>query len=868
MNWRDWFWTLRRLLRLRESDTLLDEEIRAHLAMETQRRIDAGEIPDTAHSQAVKDFGNVVRVKETTRGLWTFASLDLLWQDARYAVRTLRRSPSFTVLALSAVALGIGATTAMFTTFYSIVLKPLPFASPDRLVTIWERPPASTRQNVVSLFNFKAWKERAHSFEAMAAYNQGSLNLTGSDEPVQVTGTTVTADLFRVLGVPPRIGRVFSPGEDGPGAPRLAILTHGLWQRRFGGRTDVLGNQLSVNGAPHKIIGVMPPDFAFPNSRGELLVNLRAEYSGRDFSVIARLRPGATLRTAQDEMTAIAAGTAAENPGMNAGYSATVTSLHEQTVGQVTLLLKVLFAAVVFVLLIACANVANLLLMRSAGRHREMAVRLALGAGRWRIAHQLLVESLVLSGGGGLLGVGLAQWGLRAMLATLPADFPLPRIREIAVDSTILWFAVILSVTVGLIFGMAPLFSSFGATAPESLRSGARSVGARQRRFRQIMVAAEVAIALILLIGAGLMTRSFVRLSQIDPGFRSDHLLTVRMNLLPGARGSAVQRAQDLLRRVRALPQVISASSISILPLSGFNSGTWYYRADRPEPPKESRPGGDISIVMPGYFQTMGIPMVAGRDIEDRDGLAAPHVGVLNRTAARMLFGNEDPVGKHLTVSWNDAGNVEIIGVAADVRHRNLQSPADPCLFLSHAQMPFGFFALVIRTASDTLSMTGAVKEELRRVDPNQGIAGIQSMEERIEGATTQSRVQAWLISCFGLIALILSCIGIYGSISYAVRQRTREIGVRVALGADRLMIFGQVLREGLVLAIAGAGIGAIASLYLTPYLKTLLFQVEPVDAAIYAAVILLLLTVASVACYFPSRRAATIDPVVALRDE
>jgi len=599
-----------------------------------------------------------------------------------------------------------------------------------------------------------------------------------------------------------------------------------------------------------------------------VFASLRAEYDGRDFQVVARLRRGVGLESARAEMKSIATVTAAEHPSMNAGFSATVTALHEQTVGQIRPLLRVLFAAVLLVLLIACANVANLLLMRALGRDREMSVRLALGAGRWRLAHQLTVESLILTGAGGLLGTVIATWGLRALLATLPADFPLPRVHEIAVDSTVLSFAIIVCVTIGLLFGMVPVFFSGRRDLLESLRSGGRSVAPRQRRFRQIMVVTEIAVALVLVIGAGLMIRSLLRLHQVELGFQPERVVTVRMLLLPGKPTSQAQVVDAILRRLRTLPQVVSASSIGIPPMAGGNSATWYYRADRPEPPRANRPAGDISIVMSDYFRTMGIPMLMGRDFGDRDRFGGTHVGVLNRSAVQALFGSENPLGKRLTVSWNDAGQVEIVGVVADIRHRNPQSKPEPCLFLPNTQLPFPLASLVIRTSTDHRLLTPAIKREIHEVDAHQGVAEIETMEERIAAVGAQPRVQTWLVAAFSLIALALACIGIYGVSSYTVSQRTREIGVRVALGADRVRIFRQILSEGLSVAGVGIVIGLGASAVLTRYMATLLYDIKPLDPAVYTSVAALMLIVTAAASYFPSRRAATVDPVVALRDE
>ena len=777
-------------------------------------------------------------------------------------------SPGFTVLVLTAIALGIGSTTAMFTVLYSVIIRPLPFSDSERLVTIWEKSPRAATPNVVSLLNFRAWKERATLFDSMSAYNEGPKNLLGGEEPIQIVGANVTADFFRALQVHPMLGRGFAPGVDGPTAPPQVVLSYRLWQRRFRGSPGVIGERISVGGAHHEIIGVMPPDFAFPSRRIDLFANLRAEYSGRDFRVIARLRPGTSLGSAQGEMTSIAAVTAAEKPGMNAGWSATIMPLQEHVVGRIQLLLTILFGTVSLVLLIACANVANLVLMRTLGRDRELSVRVALGAGRARLAHQLTVESLLLVGTGGLLGILTAHWGLQALLAVLPAEFPLPRIDEIAIDSFVLAFAVTLCVTIGLVFGVLPVLFARRRELSESLRNGSRLVTPQHRRFRQAMVLTEIAVALVLVIGAGLMIRSLVRLNQVELGFQPERVLTLRMSLLPGKPTSQAQVIDDILRRVRTLPQVVSASSINIMPMSGLNSGTWYYRADRPEPPRANRPAGDVSIVMPDYFRTMGIPMLKGRDFSAQDRFEAAHVGILNGTAARMFFDNEDPIGKRLRVHWNDAGVVEIIGVVADIRHRNPQSKPEPCVFLSNTQLPFPAASLVIRASGDPQSLVAAIKSEIHHVDADQGVADVQTLEERVANAGAQPRVQAWLITAFSLIALTLACIGIYGVVAYSVSQRTREIGVRVALGADRYSIFGQILKESLTVAGFGIALGLGASLALMRYLGTLLFEIKPTDTMVYASTAMVMVIVAAAAAFFPSRRAATVDPVVALREE
>jgi len=868
MNLRSWKSTVARFLRLKSEDDDLEEEIRAHLAIDTRQRIERGESPRTARLEAARDFGNAALVKEITREAWTLASFERLRQDARYAVRSFARSTGFTLLVLTALALGIGATTAMFTVLDSVILRPLPFPDPERLVTVWERQSKSERPNVVSILNFRAWRERAKSFEAMAAYNQGPKNLLGGDEPIQITGASVTVDFFRVLGVAPQIGRGFAPEEGGPSGPRLAVLSYRFWQRHFGGDAGVIGRRVSIGGSHHEITGVMPEEFAFPDRRVDVFTLAWPDYSGRDFQVIARLHAGTSIDASRAEMVRIATGTAAENPAMNAGFGAMVIPLHEHMVGRSQPLIFILFATVLLVLIIAFANVANLLFLRAASRGREMSVRLALGAGRLRLAHQLTVESLILTGTGGLLGMVAANWGLRALLASLPADFPLPRIQEISVNSTVLAFALILCTIMGLVFGFLPVILSGRRDLSETLRSSTRAVTSHQRRFRRAMVIVEVAVALVLVIGAGLMVRSLLRLQQTDLGFTSERLLTVRMFLLPGKPASQAQVVADILQRLRSLPQVVAASSISIPPMAGSNSGTWYYRADVPEPARENRPSGEISIVMPDYFRTMGIPMMAGRDFGDLDRSSGSKTGILNRTAAQALFGSESPIGKRVKVSWNNAGEVEIVGVAGDIRHRNPQSKPEPCLFLLNTQLPFPWVALVVRSSTDPRLLASAIKNEIHEVDQDQGVASIETMEERVANASAQTRLQAWLLIAFSGVALALACIGIYAVISYTVSERTREIGVRVALGADRPRIVGEILRESMALAGTGVAIGLASSIALTRYLETLLFDVKPTDPAVFASVAILMLAAGAAASYVPSRRAAAVDPVVALRDE
>ncbi len=790
-------------------------------------------------------------------------------QDLRFGARMLGKNPGVTAAIVLTIALGIGATTAIFSVVYSVLLRPLPFPEADRLVMVFERPPNSDRRNPAAIGNFQAWKERNQVFESIAALQEIPTNLLGGDEPVQVTGIAAAADFFRVLRVAPLLGRTFTTDADSPAVPRTAVLSHALWQQRFGGRTDVIGQRISINGAHHEIVGVMPAGMAFPSRRWQVCIPLRSSRDeGRNFLVIARLKPGSTREAAQTAMDIIAMQTARERPTMNANWGATVVPLHEHTVGSVRRLVSVLFAAVAFILLIACANVANLLLMRAVSRSREIAIRVALGARRRRVVRQLIVESLIFIGPGAVLGVVLARQSLQWVFAMLPAGFPLPRMNEIVIDGWVLLFSAAVSLAAGVVFGVMPAFQwkrlELGRGIQHSGRTAAPSSGVRNT-----LVVTEVALALLLVAGAGLMVRSLLRLNRVDPGFRSDHVLTLRMLLLP-VRDRAVHAevVDDVLQRVRALPDVAAAGSIGVLPITGTNTATWYYPADQAEPQAADRPSGDVSIITPGYFQAMAIPLLKGRDFDGRDRRGSPHVGILNQTAARRFFGDGNPLGKRLTVSWNDAREVEVVGVVADIRHKALQAQPEPCLFLPNAQQPFPLSSVVIRTAGEPLAVAAAVKEQVRQVDSDQGVAEIVTMESLISESMAQPRLQTMLFGLFGVIALALASVGIYSVISYSVTQRMHEIGVRLALGAAPALVFRLVVSEALRLTTLGLAAGFVAALGLTRFLQNLLYEVEATDLTTFAAVGTLLLFVAAGASCLPALRATRVDPAVVLREE
>jgi putative ABC transport system permease protein len=861
-----WWWN-----RARE-ERELDDELRFHLDQEAQLRRERGQDPAGAR----RDFGNLALVRETTREAWAWTTLERTAQDARLTLRLLRKSPSFTVTALAVLALGIGAVTAMFSVVHSVLLRPLPFPDPDRLMMVWERQP-SGRTNVIQTGNFLAWRERNRGFTGIAAMLPIATNLSGDGEPVQVPGMRVTAGFFEVMGVAPLAGRAIAPSDDVPGAPCAAVISYGLWQRRFGGGSAAVGRKITVEGSPCQIIGVMPEGFAFPTRRADIYTAPRitqdqAMRDGRNYSAVARLKPGVTLLDAQRDMEAVAAQTERERPNMNTHWSATVILLLEQTVGKTRQALVVLLGAVGAVLLIACANVSNLLLMRAAGRRREMTVRAALGAGRFRLIHQTAVESLILALAAGLLGYLLAWWCVPAALRMLPENFPLPRLSEIAVDRSLLWFSLGLAMVCATIFGIVPALQVDLGHIADGLRLGGRHGSAGGGRLRNGLVVAEVAIAVLLVAGAGLMLRSFVLLNNVDPGFHADHVVTLRMMLqfskyAPNlARRAAV--VQEMLERVRVQPGVTAASSIHVLPMGGGNSGTGYHRSDRPEPPPGSGTGGEVSVVSEDYFRTMGIALIAGRDFDARDRIGSPGVAILNQSAAKYLYPGEEPLGKRLKVFWSPLTEVEVVGVAADIRHDGLNYRPEPCLFVCNRQAPSMMASLLVRTAGPAAAAVAAVREQMRQVDPDQGVAQVATLEQLVGDSIAEPRLYATLFAAFGALALGLACVGIYAVISYSVEQRSREMGIRLALGAAPALILRLVLREGLVLACIGVGVGIAAALTLTRYLETLLYTVKPTDPGVFAAVGALLLAAAAAGCWFPARRATIVDPVVVLREE
>jgi putative ABC transport system permease protein len=799
------------------------------------------------------------------------------FQDVRYAVRTLRKSLGFTLVVVAALALGIGATTTIFTVVKSVLLDRLPFPNPDRLVSIREINPGGHLNPSVQTQNILDWRARNRSFEYVGAVQQIPLNLDLGADAEQVNGLMVSSDFFPLLGVQPLLGRWLNLEDDRPNAPSRVILSYGYWQRRFGGDPHIVGHRLTILGHPGEIVGVMPAGFVLPNINADVFHALQidpasARQDGRSYQVYGRLRNGVSIGTAETEMRVLAAETAAERPEINARWSATAIPLLADAVRDVRTALLVVLGAVSFLLMLCCVNVANLYLMRTYNRARELVLRHALGADRGRLIQQLVAESLVLALIGGALGVLLAYAGVRTLVAALPLNFPLPRLAQIHVDRSVLLVSVAISLGAGLVFGLAPALAANFRDPAESLRQGGRAATGGHNVLGNALVVAEVALALVLVCGAGLMARSFIELNRVDPGFRPDHLLTLRMLLVPAKYGpNLTARAavvEQMLEKIRAVPQVTAAASVHFPPMGGIGSASGVYRADRPAPAPGMGHGAGYSVISDGYFRTMGIPLIAGREFDERDRMNALPVAVINQAAARLFYPGEDPIGKQLVVDWSGPPQAQIVGVATDYRFEGMEDEPEPFIFVPNAQRPSLFCGLVVRTAQDPVNMIAAVKEAMRSVDPGQGVLETSTMEQRIASSVARPRVQTILLGSFGLLALVLACLGIYGVLAYAVSQRLREMGVRLALGATPGTILGEVIRSGLRLTAAGVVIGVAAALLLTRYLEALLYGVRPTDPSVFASAVATLVTVAAIACYVPARRASRVDPIVVLREE
>ncbi|HSS19134.1 MAG TPA: ABC transporter permease [Pyrinomonadaceae bacterium] len=806
--------------------------------------------------------------------------MDTLSKDVRYGVRSLLKRPAFTVVAIITLALGIGANTAIFSTVNALLLKPLPFPDQDRIVALWENVPSrGVERNECAVANYLDWKAQSKSFEQLGIYSWWSTNLTGAETPERVQGFQVTANFFDIVGVRPVLGRNFAPDENEPGKDRVALLTYSLWQRRFAGDPDIVNKVVATNGIQRIVVGVLPPDFNYPKgaeiySPLALTPELSKSRQSHSFLGIGRLKTGVTLASAQAELDTIAAPLQKQYPETNTGRGVKIYPILQDTVRMYATAIWVLMGAVGFVLLIGCANVANLMLARAAGRQREMALRAALGASRFRIVRQLLTESVILGIAGGAIGLLVARWSIDLLRTANPGEAArfAPGWNHLGVDPTVLGFAILLSVLSGVLFGLAPAWQLSNPDLNSALKEGGHQASAGTHRLRGLLVAAEVALSLMLLVSAGLLIRSFLQLVKSDSGFNSESLLTMNL-VLPRAKykedAQRVAFYQELVNRVQQLPGVSSAATVNYLPLGGSNSSTSFLIEGTPEPPPGQQFDGRYRVCSPGYFQTMGIPVLKGRAFTDQDRAGAQPVIIVNETLARMYWPTTDPIGKRMRFTGPPAENpwMQVVGVVKDVKHE-LNLPITPDYYLPHAQDGWSSMVLVAKTRVEPEAMAAPIRQALWSLDKDQPVFDVHTMQEVRAISLALYSFSSVTLSIFAGVALLLAAIGIYGVMAFAVTQRTREIGIRMALGARAGDVLKLIVRNGMTMALIGVVAGLAGAFGLTRLLESLLFGVTPTDSITFVVVTATLLFVALLACYIPARRATRVDPLVALRYE
>jgi putative ABC transport system permease protein len=882
---------LKGMLRRQRLDRDLDDEMRSHLEMRAADNIAAGMSPEEARYEAQKRFGNTTLLKEDARNADIISWLDESARDFRYALRMLQRSPGFTAVAVLTLALGIGANTAIFSVVNSVLIRPLPYSDPGSLVMVWENNSLHPDpHNTVSPPNFLDWQSRNTVFSGMAYLFDERDNLTGNGAPEEVVVQDVSVNFFSVLGVNPILGPGFTPENGQRGHNNVVILSYGLWKERFAGDPAIIGKSVVLNGRPQTVVGVAPQNFqwfikdgSFTGSKPQMwspFVFPQSFYQrkdiGRFMTVVARLKPGATPSQAQTQMTAIALQLEQESPDFDGHWGVNIVPLRDQLSGDLRLALLVLFGAVAFVLLIACANVSSLLLARAASREREMAIRTAIGASRWRIARQLLMESLLLALIGGGIGVALAVWGTNALLAASPRN--LLDLRFISLDLRVLTFAIAATLLAGLLFGFLPSYISAHSRISETLKEGGRgSSSAGRRAFaRNAFVVAQLGLALVLLIGSGLLMRSFVRLIGVNPGFDTGHLLTFKVTLPNAKYGTDPVRLvffQQLLARLNVVPGVRSASMESFPPLTGLGSATGIHILSQPQQSLMDLPVANVRVVGSDYLSTMNIPLRTGRFFSAKELTEERHVTIVNQVFVDKYLHGVDPLGQKAVIymkSLEESGNnpSEIIGVVGDVHQMGLDTSPEPTVYWPHPELVMSGMTVLVRTANDPLALVSTVREELQKLDPELPMAGVATMDQLLADSLSRSRFTMLLLGIFSAVALILASVGIYGLIAYSVTQRTQELGIRIALGAQRRDVLRLVLAQGTRLTLLGVALGVLAALALSRLLASMLFGISVTDPLTFAGVAGLLAAVALLACFIPARRATRVDPIVALRYE
>jgi putative ABC transport system permease protein len=867
------------LFRGESFDRDLEEEMRLHLELRQQAQVREGISPDAARAAAQRAFGNATLLRERSGDAWGWRGLQNFAQDLRYGARSLARTPGFTLLAILTLALGIGANTAIFSVVNAVLLNPLAYHDPDRLVTLLHYG-----NGPVGPANYADWRDQSRSFDAMAAAEYWSPNLTGVDSPEHITGLRLTQNMFPMLGIAPLMGRTFLPGEDQPGAEHEIVLSYRLWQRRFNGDPQVLGKPVLLDGQGYTVVGVMPASFKFAPfwaTHAELWAPLAFGdrihvRGGNSLRVFGRMKRVVAFTAARAEIAAVTGRLETQYPGTNRGV--TVTPLKENVVGEVKTPLLVVLCGVGFVLLIACANVAHMLLARTSDRQREIAVRTALGAGRGRVMAQFLTENLLLAGMGAAAGLILALWGVKALVALSPAD--IPRVDTVTLDVRAILFLLGTAVLTAAIFGLAPAMQATTANLSAALKEGGRggSDGVERRRLRGFLVGAEFALAFVLLIGAGLMIRSFLALQAVDPGFDPHHVLSLVVSVAGSQEAPEGPREifyRQLLERLRSVPGVEAVGAINHLPLAGDLWG-WDFTIDgRPKPRPGESPSAVYRIAMPGYFETMHLPVLRGRAIAATDDSSAPGVAVINQAAAKKYWPGADPLGQR--ISFGAGVWLTVIGVCANARQYSWSDEPDAETylaalqdrsFLGGANSHQAYITLVMRTRGNPADLTTAVKQTVWSMDRNLPISQVLTMDQAVADATAEPRFLAMLLGIFAAVALLLAGVGIYGVMSYAIARRTHEIGIRISLGATRADVLRMVLRQGMIQAVAGSAVGIGGALLLARLMSKMLYGVRPDDPLTFGAVSVVLGGAALLAICVPARRATRIEPMAALRQE
>ncbi|HEX8139616.1 MAG TPA: ABC transporter permease [Pyrinomonadaceae bacterium] len=864
---------LRALLRKRRAEHELDEELRYHLERLIEQNIAGGMSPEEARFEARRSFGGLELAKEECREARGVKVIEDLWHDLRYGARRLRKNPGFTAVAVLTLALGIGANTAIFSVVNSVLLRPLPFSRPERLTMIWNNgvPAAGGDRTPLAVADLLDLRAQNRSFQSVDAFQSAFYNYNAGDSPERIRGARVTAGFFTTLGAQAALGRTFNTDEERPGAERVVVLSHRFWVSHLAANREVIGRALSLSGRSFTIVGVMPEAFDFPTREAQVWTALQLEPPARRgpyfLSGIARLKDGVELEQARAESRALRSTLSGEKFDFN------YLPVNEFIFGDVRPALLVLLVAVTIVLLIASANVANLLLARAAGREKEISIRAALGASRGRIVRQLLSESLLLALLGGAASLLLAFWGVDLMLKLAPEG--IPRLEEIRIDASALGWTALISLLTGIVFGLAPALQGSRLNLNEALKEGGRSSteSLGKRRWRNVLVVAELAMATMLLIGASLLLKSFWRLQKVDPGVDPERVLTMDI-ALRGERYAEPEQVQafskQLLERVAALPGVRAVAVSNSLPPDERDFSSDFTVEGQPLDARKGAPVADFILASKDYFRVLTLPLRRGRYFTDADSKDAPRVVIINESLERQFFAQGDAIGRRLNLSAQGEPEwAQIVGVVGDVKYTGLETETQPAIYQPVGQNPsWGMFLIVKTEAADPLTLTPAIRREVRAIDQELPVANVSTLEHRLAVAVTQPRFRTTLIAVFAGIALVLASVGIYGVISYSVTQRTHEIGIRMALGARAVDVLGLLLKQGMLMAVVGVGLGLIAAFALTRLMRSLLFGVSATDPSTFILIALLLTTVALLATYLPARRAMKVDPLVALRAE